>query len=78
MTDENDLVVGNLGPQEGTDKDRREQPHLSVEELAGIAGPLPEGMTAVDLAREARQIGSASRWERYLAQLAEEETAREG
>lgn len=52
--------------------DEKPKPMLKVEDIAGIAGPLPEGMSAADLAREARQIGFRSRWERYLAQLAEE------
>lgn len=77
MTDNNGPVASNPVHQNAANEYTQKRPIRTARDLAGIAGPLPEGMTAVDLCREARQIGSASRWERYLAQLAEEAAARE-
>lgn len=54
------------------------QSHKTPKELEGRFGPRPIDMTVDDLIREATSIGMQRRWERYLAQLAKEEAAREG
>lgn len=51
--------------------------HKTPKELEGRFGPRPLNMTVDDLIREATDLGIQHQWDRYLAQLAEEEAAHE-
>lgn len=73
MTDKSDLT--NPIPESHRPDPKRS--HKTPKELEGRFGPRPIDMTVDDLIREAAHIGMQRQWDRYLAQIAEEEAVRE-